>query len=120
MRKVKIRKEEFEEKVKKEYAARKKRKSHPDGIFEKGNRWFPSDDEKCDCCKEIRWPSWNYPFSLMVHCRTKKHVRNLFLKDHEIVEEDAQKKEFGKKVFLASICTSIKRPVVLYPTGLED
>jgi len=66
------------EKAKKEYLDRQNRDSHPDGSFDKGGRWYPSDAEKCSCCTGLRAPSRAHPYSLMTHCRTKKHVARLF------------------------------------------
>ena len=56
------------------FLARKDRKVHPDGDFDRAGRWYPSESEKCDCCSGIRSPSRSYPYSYMVHCRTKAHV----------------------------------------------
>jgi hypothetical protein len=60
-----------------EYLDRKARRSHPDGKFDSGGRWYPSDDETQACCHKIRNPSRAWPWSLMHHCRTEKHVANL-------------------------------------------
>jgi len=59
------------------YQSRKNRESHPDGIFDNGDRWYPSTKERQNCCDFIRAPSRNYPYSLMSYCRTKKHIKNL-------------------------------------------
>ena len=59
------------------YYSRKLRLTHPEGHFDKAGRWWPSDREQYSCCNAIRTPSRAYPFSLMVHCRTRKHVANL-------------------------------------------
>lgn len=60
------------------YKDRQARLLHPDGTFDKQNRWYPSDKEKCSCCRSIRSPSVVYPWSLMRHCRSIEHVANLF------------------------------------------
>lgn len=60
-----------------EYKNRKNRLTHPTGKFDKAGRWFPSADEVAECCNEIRYPSRAYPYSLLVHCRTKKHIKML-------------------------------------------
>jgi hypothetical protein len=60
-----------------EYLNRQSRYSHPDGKFDNGGRWYPSQSEKCDCCN-VRRPSRAYPYSLMLHCRTIKHVARLY------------------------------------------
>ena len=65
------------------YATRKSRREHPDGTFDKAGRWYPSEAETCECCKHIRPPSRGWPYSLMVHCRTMKHIRNLVKKRGE-------------------------------------
>lgn len=61
------------EEAAKEYIDRRDRTSHPDGKFDKASRWYPSVDEEQTCCT-VRSPSRSYPFSLMVHCRTIKHI----------------------------------------------
>jgi len=65
------------------YKRRKNRDEHPDGTFDNKGRWYPSDAEKCECCKRIRPPSRRWPYSLMTHCRTKKHIENLVKKRGE-------------------------------------
>lgn len=60
------------------FLARRDRTAHPDGNFDKAGRWYPSEAETCDCCSTVRSPSRAHPFSYMVHCRTMKHVANLF------------------------------------------
>lgn len=60
-----------------DYTSRKDRTSHPDGTFDKAGRFYPSDSETCSCCSGLRSPSRAYPYSLMLHCRTIKHVAHL-------------------------------------------
>ena len=60
------------------FIARRDRTAHPTGKFDKGGRWYPSEAETCDCCSSVRSPSRAHPFSYMVHCRTMKHVANLY------------------------------------------
>ena len=38
------------------------------------NRWYPDEDNTCPHCASIRRPSRNYPFSLINHCKTLKHM----------------------------------------------
>jgi hypothetical protein len=64
------------------YERRRDRIDHPDGHSD-GKRWYPSDDEKCDCCRGIRSPSAAYPWSYMVHCRTRSHCTELYNKNPE-------------------------------------
>ena len=66
------------------YLRRKNRKDHPEGKFDK-KKWYPSVDEKCSCCNNIRNPSNAHPYSLMLHCRTLNHIANLYeIKDCDI------------------------------------
>jgi hypothetical protein len=48
---------------------------HPKGKFDSAGRWYPSNSEVRDCCERIRSPSRRWPYSLMLHCRTAKHVK---------------------------------------------
>lgn len=63
------------------YYKRLERSEHPTGRFDKAGRWFPEDEEKCDCCFGLRAPSRAYPYSLMTHCRSIYHIANLFSVD---------------------------------------
>jgi len=56
----------------KEYIALRDRKSHPDGTFDSGGRFYLT--EKHECCRGIRTPSRAFPYSEMTHGRTLKHV----------------------------------------------
>jgi len=62
------------------YAARKSRASHPEGTFDRHGRWYPSESEECSCCRKIRVPSRRWPYSLLHHCRTRKHVEKVVQK----------------------------------------
>jgi len=62
-----------------EWLDRKSRRTHPHtGRTGKGGQWYPSDTEQQQCCKYIRRPSRAWPWSLMTHCRTAKHVARLY------------------------------------------
>ena len=63
------------------YLARQARRAHPDGFFDNAKRWYPSDDERCDCCDATRSPSRAWPQSLNKHCRSAQHIANLFCVD---------------------------------------
>ena len=65
------------EQAARDFIARRDRTAHPTGKFDKRGRWYPSEDETCECCDSVRGPSRAHPFSYMVHCRTMKHVANL-------------------------------------------
>ncbi len=60
------------------YKARQERREHPEGKFDKGGRWYPSETEWQTCCGLIRTPSRMWPYSLMKHCRSVEHVANLY------------------------------------------
>ena len=59
------------------YLDRQGRRVHPEGYFTNGDKWYPSDGERCWCCSCIRAPSRNWPWSLNKHCRTFEHVAAL-------------------------------------------
>ena len=61
-----------------EYLKLKNRKTHPEGTFDSGGRFYLAESEKQDCCRGIRSPSRAYPYSEMKHARTLKHVANKF------------------------------------------
>jgi len=61
-----------------EYLARRDRRKHPAGRFDNGGRWYPDESEARACCATIRAPSRRWPYSLMLHCRTAKHVAALY------------------------------------------
>jgi hypothetical protein len=61
------------------YVARQHRAVHPLGEFDSAGRWYPyARWEHRSCCEGIRCPSRRWPYSLMLHCRTAKHVARLF------------------------------------------
>ena len=64
--------------VAKEYIARRDRDTDPPGRFDKAGRWYAHETERRDCCWPIRSPSRAYPYSWLVHCRTAKHVADLY------------------------------------------
>jgi len=70
-----------------EYVNRRDRRSYPGGKFDKGGRWYPDDDERRDCCDSIRSPSRRFPYALLLHCRTLKHVAKLYNVDEKQLRE---------------------------------
>lgn len=52
------------------YVALQTRTAHPDGKFDRGGRWYPT--EPCACA--VRAPSRAHPYSYLLHCRTAAHV----------------------------------------------
>ena len=61
-----------------EFVARELKLHHPNGTFDDGGRFYPSEQEWRDCCANIRQPSRAFPYSLMTHCRTAKHLAKLY------------------------------------------
>lgn len=59
------------------YRARRARLAHPDGRFDRAGRWYPAESEWRACCARIRPPSRRWPYSLLLHCRTRRHVWHL-------------------------------------------
>ena len=60
------------------YEARRDRRVHPEGTFDDGGRWYPSDREDADGSgSSVRSPSRAWPYSYMLRCRTKAHGRVL-------------------------------------------
>ncbi len=53
------------------------REAHPPGRTDNGGRWYPADKWAAKCCNSVRSPSRDYPWSLMLHCRTRRHLERL-------------------------------------------
>jgi hypothetical protein len=60
----------------------------PSGKTDSGSRWSPSDEEQCSCCGSIRSPSRAYPWSLLKHCHSKKHIKNLIQENPTHLSKD--------------------------------
>ena len=73
------------------YLKRQARVSYPKG-FVKHTKWYPQEVEERPCCLNIRQPSHSYPWSLMTHCRSLKHVCNLLEVDEKEVRLRLTKK----------------------------
>ena len=58
------------------------------GKTDSGSRWDPSREERCSCCESIRSPSRAYPWSLLKHCHSKKHIKNLILENPTHLSKD--------------------------------
>lgn len=58
--------------------ARRKGTSHPKGEWNGWGWWVPSKEERQVCCKDVVPPTQKRPLSWDRHCRTIKHVANLF------------------------------------------
>jgi hypothetical protein len=70
----------MKERIESMFQSRKARQEDPAGTFDKGGRWYPSETERCDCCDRVRSPSRAYPYSYLLHCRTRTHITTLLSK----------------------------------------
>lgn len=70
--------EERIQEIAKTYWRRRFHLENPSGHFNRGGRWFPDAREEAECCAHIRPPSRAYPYSLMQHCRSLKHLAMLY------------------------------------------
>lgn len=61
-------------------ACYRRRKAHkaPEGRLDSHGRWYPSEKEHQECCRGVRPPSHQYPWSLYHHCKTGGHIANLY------------------------------------------
>jgi hypothetical protein len=60
------------------YEMRRTRAVNPEGEIDDGSRWHPSKRENPDgSVNQCRSPSRAWPYSYLVHCRTRKHCRVL-------------------------------------------
>lgn len=60
-----------------QWLARNKGPSRPAGRSDGASRFYPSDDERRECCDDIRSPSRAYPYSLWSHVHSAVHVAAL-------------------------------------------
>lgn len=61
-----------------EFIARRYRLHHPVGSFDRKSLWYPDAAERQYCCDSIRYPTRAWPYSLMAHCRSARHVAALY------------------------------------------
>lgn len=61
-----------------EFVRRETGEVKPHGITDAEGRFYPSEDEMCECCKNIRQPSKTWGSSLLIHCKTALHVSKKF------------------------------------------
>jgi hypothetical protein len=57
-----------------DYLLRATGKVKPEGECDDEGRFYPSENEKCDCCNVITTPSITWPITLLNHCCTATHV----------------------------------------------
>jgi hypothetical protein len=56
------------------YGLRNSRREHPEGSFDKAQRFYPSAREDADGDgTNVRSPSRAWPYSYMLRCRTRQH-----------------------------------------------
>lgn len=69
------------------YDLRKARQAHSGGRLDKAGRWYPSEEDRCECCAANRKPSSAFPWSydvvavLLARYRTRSHVKTLSQKE---------------------------------------
>lgn len=80
-----------------EFIARRDRSTHPDGDFDSSGRWYSAEDEERECCYDIRPPSAAWPYSLMIHCRTLRHIARLYDVDMKDLRRAAQRLDEGEE-----------------------
>lgn len=84
---------DLKERARQLYEARQARCEHPAGSYDRQGRWYPNEGEEQECGKAIRSPSRAWPHSLMMHCRSLKHCRNLVeaqIREKEVIRNGRQ------------------------------
>jgi len=75
--------------------------SFPRGHKDLSGRWYPSWAEECQYCETLRAPSRAYPLSLYAHCKSAKHVADLFGVERKELLAELAKYELGR-VFVSA------------------
>jgi len=74
-----------------------------DGIF------YPQAFEEMDCCKTIRYQNTSFPNCMLFHCRSGKHVANLYGVDkkdlNSLCLQIRKKEDYDAKVKEWILCT---------------
>lgn len=90
-----------------EFKSLQSREINPVGEFDKAGRWYPSDTEQAECCKGLRSPSRAYPYSLMVHCRTLKHICTKHGLDYrevkKVMNAEKPKRKIEKRIMFKKV-----------------
>ena len=60
------------------YLARQAQQVQPEGGYDEAGRWNPAANEIHRCCLAVRDPVRRYPDGMLRHCRTLKHVAQLY------------------------------------------
>lgn len=102
-----------------EYLGRRDRYWYPSGGYNGSLRWYPSLDERRDCCESIRSPSRRSPKSLLEHCRTLRHCAALY----DVQEGDVRNvvKAFEKVLNeAAAALAAMTAPAVITPWAYNE
>jgi len=79
------------------YLRRKERKEHPRGKFDDAGRWYPAWEEVQGCCWLVLPPSRSFPYRLLNHCRTARHVAALYdVDERELLRTARQLQRAGR------------------------
>ena len=81
--------------VEKAYRAFKLRNCFVPGRSKNSGKWFPSKDWEASCCENIRSPSCKYPYSLLKHCASKKHIMTLLKEKTWMKKQIEEIAEYG-------------------------
>jgi hypothetical protein len=76
------------------HIAMKNRYIHPEGEFDKGGRWYPSEAESVGL-EGIRSPSKHWPYSYLTSCRTLKHVKIVAIESPELFAKHLAAAEYA-------------------------
>lgn len=66
-----------------DYNALQAREQNPAGRFNRQKRWYPTQAQ--ECCASVHQPTDRYPYSLMLHCRSAKHIGQQYGVDPSLV-----------------------------------
>jgi hypothetical protein len=64
------------------YILRKKHVLRPDGKYGAWDLWYASDTERRNCCERYT-PTYDDPYRLQRHCRSLRHVCELYNTDYD-------------------------------------
>jgi hypothetical protein len=72
------------------YILRKKHVLRPDGEYGAWNLWYASDTERRGCCEQYA-PTYDDPYRLQRHCRSLRHVCELYGTDYDTARAIAKR-----------------------------
>jgi len=102
------------------YFKRRDRDEHPKGLFkDRGDkRWYPVGEEIQECCKGLKQPTHQFPYSQMSHCRTLKHICNLYKLTDEQLEDTKKWSRFFSRIKLKG--TTIEKALEKFPPDQQE